>query len=459
MKSILYNSKISTTTKNTKVILPEINGYTIDTEQIKLLEINGTVNYVFSILPIRANSVTFRNITIQEKNSKTTAVMTIYTPTKNWIQNNRLGKAQKFEGKVDIISLDLNSVNILSSSSNVELKSSSKISSLNSPIKTSDAQYQCTSVNVWVSVPYQCASGMGHWPWDFCSIEDPEMRPGYTWESETRTTCSWIQTDPPPTGTGETTPNPPPGYDPCDDGLPEGTQLPVSTIDDTPCDSVNNPIQASDLDNAILVDTDTSRKVKSISKYINCFNDGKTVASYTMTIYIDQPVANNNAHWVIQPPNYQFDPSSNGVVIKTGNTDLDVGHAFICFEKNNSDGTNVRQTVGFYPGSSPLNSKGIIKDDSGHAYDVSYTRTVTALQFNDALASLSSHFTSSFYDLKTYNCTDAAISIMNDGGANFSSVPRGGFNNTPGDFGQFLRSKPTSNKNGGSATSGKGPCN
>ncbi len=108
---------------------------------------------------------------------------------------------------------------------------------------------------------------------------------------------------------------------------------------------------------------------------------------------------------------------------------------------------------------SPLNSKGIIKDDSGHAYDVSYTRTVTALQFDAALSSLSSHFGYSYYDLKTYNCTDAALSIMNDGGANFSGVPRGGFNNTPGDFGQVLRSKPGANKNGGSGVSGKGPCN
>lgn len=216
---------------------------------------------------------------------------------------------------------------------------------------------------------------------------------------------------------------------------------------------------ASDLDNATLVDADTSKKIKNISKYIDCFDDAKAASSYTMTIYIDQPVANNNAHWVVQPPNYQFDPSSDGVAVKIGNLNLDVGHAFVCFEKNNIDGTNVRQTVGFYPGSSPLNSKGIIKDDSGHSYDVSFTRTVTALQFDAALSSLASHFAYSYYDLRTYNCTDAAISIMNYGGANFSSIPRGAFNNTPGDFGQFLRSKPSANKNGGNGVSGKGPCN
>jgi hypothetical protein len=48
---------------------------------------------------------------------------------------------------------------------------------------------------------------------------------------------------------------------------------------------------------------------------------------------------------------------------------------------------------------------------------------------------------------------------MNDGGANFTGVSRGAFNNTPGDFGQALRSRPNANKNGGNGASGKGPCN
>lgn len=214
----------------------------------------------------------------------------------------------------------------------------------------------------------------------------------------------------------------------------------------------------ADLAAATVVD-DGKPKIADIKKYIDCFTDGKQTATYTMTIYIDQPVANSTAHWVVQPPNYQIDPSSDGIGIKVGNTNLDVGHAFICFEKNNTDGTNVRQTIGFYPGSNPFNSKGAFKDDSGHSYDVSITRTVNALQFNTALTSLSSQSADSYYNLYSYNCTDAAIGLMNDGGANLSSVPRGSFNNTPGDFGQALRVIPSANKNGGNAITGKGPCN
>ncbi len=236
---MLYSPKSSNNSKSTSATLPEINGYVINTSEIKVLEINGSTNYVFSVLPLRASAVTFRNVTIQEKNNITTAVMTIYTPTKAWIKNNSKGETQRFDGKVDVVPLNLNKTNMLSMTASMELKSGGKINSLkNAPVKTADAQYVCSSVNVWVPLAYSCASGMGHMLWDICEIEDPERRAGYRWEEQTQTTCAWIQTDPTPTGTGETTPSPPPGYDPCETGLPEGNNPPVSTIYDTPCDSV-----------------------------------------------------------------------------------------------------------------------------------------------------------------------------------------------------------------------------
>jgi hypothetical protein len=229
LKNVLYSPKKIVNSKNTSATLPEINGYVINTNEIQLLEINGTTNYVFSVVPLRAKAVTFRNVTIQESNNTTTAVMTIYTPTKAWIQNNRLGKKQKFDGKVDVFPLDLNSMNILSINPTMELKAGGKINSLKpGPAKTADAQYVCSSVNVWADVPYQCASALAHWPWEACDVIDPERQAGYRWEYQTQTTCSWIQTDPPPPG--NTTPTPPPGYDPCDTQLPPGTELPISTI-------------------------------------------------------------------------------------------------------------------------------------------------------------------------------------------------------------------------------------
>ncbi|WP_143009657.1 hypothetical protein [Pedobacter soli] len=148
-------------------------------------------------------------------------------------------------------------------------------------------------------------------------------------------------------------------------------------------------------------------------------------------------------------------------MIKTQNTDLDVGHTFIGFEKNNSDGSNVRQVLGFYPDpdASSTASKGKIKDNSGHAFDVSYTISVTALQFNQALQAMTSDFNSANYNLTSYNCTDAALGWMNAAGANLANAPRGLFNNTPGDLGQALRNKSNANKNGGYGMSSKGACN
>jgi hypothetical protein len=141
----------------------------------------------------------------------------------------------------------------------------------------------------------------------------------------------------------------------------------------------------------------------------------------------------------------------------------DVGHAFVAFIKENSDGTSVRQVMGFYPTGSGIDagvsSKGIIKDNSGSPYDVSYTISVTANQFNSALTKLSQDFTNKDYAVRTYNCTDAAISWMNAGGASFSNISRGWFVNTPGDFGEELRKNQNAVKTGGTAASGKGPCN
>ncbi len=220
-------------------------------------------------------------------------------------------------------------------------------------------------------------------------------------------------------------------------------------------------ISQVDLDSALLI-ADNTPKIKDIQKYKECFSDGKQVQSYTITIYVDQPVPNSNDQWVLLPPNFHLtNPSEAGIMVKTQNLDLDVGHTFVCYEKNNIDGTNVRQTVGFYPDpeGSHTSSKGVIKDNSNHTYDVSYKITVTESQFNASLSKLTSDFNNAQYNLRTYNCTDAALSWMNAAGANISSVPRGLYNNTPGDLGQALRSKPTANKNGGNAAAGKGPCN
>jgi len=58
-----------------------------------------------------------------------------------------------------------------------------------------------------------------------------------------------------------------------------------------------------------------------------------------------------------------------------------------------------------------------------------------------------------------YNCTDAAISWMNAAGANFGNSSSGIFRNTPGEFGQMLRTKQGGNLNSETGIVGKGACN
>jgi hypothetical protein len=209
-------------------------------------------------------------------------------------------------------------------------------------------------------------------------------------------------------------------------------------------------------------------KIDDIKKYTNCFNDNKPAQSYTMTIFVDQPVnGSDDAYSIVDPGVIVNNPYGvpSGIVWTTPDgTFFNVGHTFVTFEKNNIDGTNVRQTLGFYPSSNPLVSKGAMENNSGHAADVSYTINVNASQFADALQKVESDFLNQNYVLTNvlgneYNCTDAAISWMNAGGANLSNSPSGLFANTPGKFGQALRLKPGANTNPQDGIIGKGPCN
>lgn len=267
--------------------------------------------------------------------------------------------------------------------------------------------------------------------------------------------------------------------------VPTWTYLPTNPAINTPPGSipVGNPsgggsssgntspqISNSDIANSIYVN-DGKPKISDIKKYTKCFNDGKVAKSFTMTIYVDQPVA-GQANWaritMPQPGVSANNPYGlpTGINWTTpGGKTFDVGHTFVCFEKNNTDGTSVRQTLGFYPaGSSPYDS-GAIKDDSGHDFDVSLKINVTLDKFNSALSKVESDFNNAQYNLTPrpgfieYNCSDAAISWMNAAGAGLSTSGTYPFTCTPGEFGQALRSKNGATQNTGSAIIGKGPCN
>jgi|GEM_PF-1979755 len=231
----------------------------------------------------------------------------------------------------------------------------------------------------------------------------------------------------------------------------------------------NTQLDANQLNNLIPFD-DGKPKITDIKKYTKCFTDGKQAQSYTMTIFVDQPVAGQSDWYrtVLYPisgSGYTAGLVTGiGYTTADGSTLIDVGHTFVTFEKNNIDGTNVRQTLGFYPSANTFQSKGAMEDNSGHSADVSYTINVTKEQFEAALQKVESDFDTKDYVLlningKEYNCTDAAISYMNAAGANFGNSSIGLFKNTPGTFGQVLRNKSGANLYPGNGIYGKGPCN
>ena len=187
-----------------------------------------------------------------------------------------------------------------------------------------------------------------------------------------------------------------------------------------------------------------------------------------MTIYVQQPIPGQNDQWTITATYNGF----GGIAYTTPEHQiLDVGHTFVGFTKVNTDGTSVTQVMGFYPdakGFLPgVKSHGIIQDDSGHPYNVSYATNVTATQFNAALGRVVTDNANANYILSNgqapypeYNCTDAALTWMSTASLQIpGNVARGAFDNTPGDYGQALRSFNGANTAKSTAPSGHGACN
>lgn len=76
--------------------------------------------------------------------------------------------------------------------------------------------------------------------------------------------------------------------------------------------------------------------IENMLEYLNCFNDGKDTLNYQFILYVDQPERGEDTVATADPAT--------------------VGHTFFSLVKNNTDGTSVTKTLGFYPeGSDYLN--------------------------------------------------------------------------------------------------------
>ncbi|MBN7812367.1 hypothetical protein J0A68_15550 [Algoriphagus sp. H41] len=171
------------------------------------------------------------------------------------------------------------------------------------------------------------------------------------------------------------------------------------------------------------------------------FNDNQEALKYTLTILVDQPGAGGDAEtWEV-----------------VGFLDIDPGHAFVKLERLNVDSTKTTIYVGFYPDKLPndpnqLETKGELRDDSAHVYEVSKEYILTKVNFDKALAYIESVESSKKkYHLNDYNCADFAIQTGKAAGENIPDthgtwdvhmpgivrVQGGGSN--PGNLGQDLR--------------------
>jgi hypothetical protein len=177
-----------------------------------------------------------------------------------------------------------------------------------------------------------------------------------------------------------------------------------------------------------------------MSTYLECFDTSQPAI---ITIYVDQPIADNPATY-----------SGAGVI----------GHTFVSIEQ----GGNI-SSFGFYPNSGNIypivneQANSVMGNDESHTFDVSISIEVDGTTLQDIIDS-SVNFNNT-YDLNDYNCSDFGIEIANLAGINLTeadgSWPGGGGSN-PGTLGQEIRninnSDTTINDQGGTSPANNKNC-
>ncbi|WP_461485031.1 hypothetical protein, partial [Pedobacter sp.] len=132
-------------------------GFTIITDSVKVLKAKGHTSYIFRVKLSSPRANAFQNLTIDESAEGTRVFVNTYTPSKKWVANWRAGKAEKFEGDIDVVYLN----------TGLPLKSSTtnKTSATNITIKYAMPAEDCTTTTYYEYLPYSCASG-NHGPDD-----------------------------------------------------------------------------------------------------------------------------------------------------------------------------------------------------------------------------------------------------------------------------------------------------
>ena len=162
--------------------------------------------------------------------------------------------------------------------------------------------------------------------------------------------------------------------------------------------------------------------IEDMQKFLKCFN---STQSAKLTIYVDQPIANQNDSWT----------SGNGKA----------GHAFISITQG-----SLTRSWGLYPAgqANPFNTNDphVFGNNSQDEFDVSISKTINSTSLRNILDNARNYNRN--YDLNSNNCTDYVISVGNLAGINLpdpQSTWPGGSGSNPGAFGQALRIMPLTN--------------
>ncbi|MEE1943686.1 hypothetical protein VRU48_01115 [Pedobacter sp. KR3-3] len=223
--------------KNTTMSVGETGlSFVLDMGNVKKLVLGDTVSYVLALKPKTPRAIHFENITIQTVGGNTTAFLTTYIPTKEWIADWHGQKHLPFKGEIYASRINLADFPQLREQTNTQGSQGKVMSAGTSQVlinnnKISLLPGECEIYDVYVVTAYPCK--YGHWTRAECNYYDTygnwEVRsddypPGYNISVTTVVNCA--PPNSPPTGDGGggggggTTPNPPGGYDPCGSGTP-----------------------------------------------------------------------------------------------------------------------------------------------------------------------------------------------------------------------------------------------
>lgn len=465
------------------------NGFIIDTDSVKKLTLGDTVSYSIGLKPETPHAIQFRNLTIQVLNNKTTAFLTTYVPTQEYVKAYKTNKQTPFKGLIyaNKISLaDLPQINGLNNSNqgakgSVMATNTSEI--LINHNKISLAPGECEIYDVYAVSPRACSTGdmPGSCPWEAAGLTLADVQaingpgahlPYYTLERSTVVNCaapSFPSGGGGEGGGGSTTPNPPGGYDPCNCDTP----VPVSVVGGNKgglklavaapncCDEGGGgtggglpPVIIEDPGSFNQEDPGDYYTLKIIADSIKlanrfeCFNNvpdnGSTV--YNVKLYTELA-----------------DKNRPGALL---NSSLIPGHTFITMTKTNGAIT-VSETFGFYPESATKASfqlpvKSMVVDNQDHAYDASLTMTVTANQFT-AMMNTAVNKAKNKYDMTEYNCTNFALDVFNQGRSTSLNVPDNigiitgkNYGKTPTGLYEVVKNMQTNGVNGASVSIGIG---